>query len=738
MGKANVSRQSLVEAIATLEAQRGLTGSGQGLEHGANIDQALETVLQALREKLAQIQSEPGDKKRHQLAVLVADLSGFTALSERMDVERVRDAINAMWRVLDAVIRDWGGQIEQHAGDSLLALFGLPQPRRGDAVRAVHAALIMQRELDLFNERVRRADDDSPDSRWADDWPGPEMRIGIHSGPVYFTRPGNQATREGRAGARPTAVGDTVALARGLEELAPVGGVLVSETVFHQAQNQFQFQPLAETHSSRSSIGPVYRPQAEREASQGYTPGTVAGQVTRLVGRAEQLDRLELAYQAAADSHTPHLVTIVGPPGAGKSRLIHEFANQAGLLAGSPTILRAGTQGVCPDLPYALARDLLLRRFDIRPQHSRYVIEAKIRQGLANLAGGVTAVPTLPPREDGLMESLALLERLLDARSAAVPVAEALAVVGPLLRAVTAGRPAIVILEGINRADDRSLELVDRLVNDPDTGGVLFLAVATATPATDLSRKLPWFGRPDDIFSPVARLDVPPLSPVDSRLMATNILGRLSPPSMRLIDLVVAEAGGNPLYIESFVKLLLERGVITGGERWRVDMARAEASVLPLSLLQLTEARLAQLPAVEQAVLCHAAIFGPLCWDAALLQMRNAAGFDEVDIETALVSLEMQRYLVRDDTYSFGATRAYAFWRDTVREAAYGAIPPAERRARHMEVAHWLIANQNEERFSAWFPVDVMIADHLAAAGDPGRANAWRLRANAAVTAGHA
>ena len=127
MGKANVSRQSLVEAIATLEAQRGSAGNGPDL------NRAIETTLLALREKLAQAQTEPGDRKR-QLAVLVADLSGFTALSERMDVERVRDAINAMWRVLDAVVHAWGGHIDQHAGDSLMALFGLPAPRLGNAI----------------------------------------------------------------------------------------------------------------------------------------------------------------------------------------------------------------------------------------------------------------------------------------------------------------------------------------------------------------------------------------------------------------------------------------------------------------------------------------------------------------------------------------------------------------------------------------------------------------------------
>jgi class 3 adenylate cyclase len=720
VGKANVSRQSLVEAIATLEAQRGLTGDSR------NLDQAVETALQALRDRLARLQAGPGDGRRHQLAVLVADLSGFTALSEHMDVERVREAINAMWRVLDDVIRAWGGQIDQHAGDSLLALFGLPQPRQGDTARALHAALAMQQELDLFNARARRAAAQTSDaSSWAGEWPGPDMRIGVHSGPVYFARAPVGALS---AGVRSSAVGDTVAEARRLEKLAPTGGVLASTAVQRQSEARFTFRPMSEI-APQANREESFLVIGERTESTAYVPGTVAGQVTRLVGRTEEMDRLELALQVTADSRAPQLVTVVGPPGIGKSRLIHEFESHVHLLSGSPVLLRAGTRGACPDAPFALVRDLLLRRFDIRPQHSHYLIEHRLRQALAELERsegnrepwGHAATPA---------QALSLLERLLSVGKAAeTTIDEVAAVAGPLIRAITAERPAIVILEGINRADRESLDLVDRLVREGDVGPVLFLGVATSLASGPSMQTIPWLDQEEDVFSPFSRIDLPPLSAVESRLMATGILSPLLPPPMRLLDLVVAEASGRPLYIENIIRLLIGRGVITVGERWRVDMARAEAFPLPSDLPKLMDVRLTQLPEVEQTILQHAAILGPLCWDTALIEMKTPADFDETEIEAALLSLEIKNYLVRDDIYSFAGNQAYSFRRDSVREAAYAGMPPAARRALHLEAAHWLIAKRIDARFSAWFPVDMMIAGHFEAAGDDTRAATWRQRA---------
>ena len=306
VAKANVNRQALVEAIAALESQRDPDDRA--------LERAVATALSALRDKLAELQSNPGDHQQRQLAVLVADLSGFTALSERMDAEKVREALNAMWRVLDAVMVAHGGQIDQHAGDSLLALFGLPQPRTGDAARAVRAALTLQAELALFNERVRQTAAAGQGAVWADDWPGPAMRVGVHSGPVYFARAAGSA--------RLTAVGETTAVARRLEHAAPTGRVLTSAAVVRQAGTQLQFEAAPAELAAVVARPPgeaVFLATGERPDQLTFAPALVAGQVTRLIGRDEPLDQLENALQAAIDSGAPQIVTLQGPAGVGKS-----------------------------------------------------------------------------------------------------------------------------------------------------------------------------------------------------------------------------------------------------------------------------------------------------------------------------------------------------------------------------------------------------------------------------------
>ncbi len=713
VGKASVSREALVGAIASLEAQRGAAGGDQALAR------AVDTALHVLREEL---QGEPArldNGHQSQLAVLVADLAGFTALSERMDVENVRTAINAMWAVLDEVIHSWGGRIDQHAGDGLTALFGLARSRDGDAGRALHAALAMQRELALFNERVRRVGAHSPDVRWAVDWPGPGMRIGVHSGPVYFAR----ALGDSRSlvANRPTAVGDTVATARRLERAAPDGEVLASAAVFQQAQPYFIMREME--HPGYESE-PVYQVVEEKIEAGTFSPESIAGQVTRLVGRAEEMDQLEMTLQSIIGSRTAQLVMITGPDGVGKSRLIDEFEQRVRFLAGDFTVLHAEARGQEPAAPFGLVKDLLLRRLNIRPQDSRYVVEDKLRQGLAALSH--------PEAEPGWSDAefsgraLAVLEQLLDARQAvAFSVEEVMAIVEPLLRAVSNDGPALVVLEGLDQVDAHSLELVDRLVRSGLDVPVLFLGVAAEADPS----KIPWLNDDGDPFSPFARCELPPLSAVESRLMATQILSSFSLLPIRLLDLIVAESIGNPLYIESFIRLLIEQKAILTGDRWQADMSRIESFRIPVGLRQLIAAHMAYLPAIERKVLERIAIIGPYCWDAALLEMEWSPEIDEVALEAALLSLAAKHLLKRAPVYSFGATQAYAFNRESVRQVAYEGIAPAERRALHRAAAYWIIANRETPRFGEWLPIDRLIAHHFARAGDETQAAVWGQRA---------
>jgi len=708
-----------VEAIAALEAQR---------EPGDRmLERAVATALVALRDKLAELQSNSGDHQR-QLAVLVADLSGFTALSERMDAEKVREALNAMWRVLDAVILAYGGQIDQHAGDSLLALFGLPQPRAGDAARALHAALTLQLELVLFNERVRQAADAGQGAVWAGDWPGPAMRVGVHTGPVYFARAAGSA--------RLTAVGETIAVARRLEHAAPTGRVLTSTAVVRQAGMQLQFEAAPDelaAAAGRPPGEPVFVAAGERADPLTFAPALVAGQVTRLIGRDEPLDQLENALQAAIDSGAPQVVTLLGAAGAGKSRLVHEFEARARLLTGVSDVLRADGRLFEAEAPYALVRDLLLRRFGIRPQHSHFIIEDRIRRVLDAL--------DRPERGRRLSttgrlgSTLGLLTQLLDARTAArLPLDDVQQLVERLLGAITATGPAILILEDVHRADRRSLDLVERLAQ---AGGPLPLLVLAVAADRGEALELPWLGQEDDPFSPVSRLVVAPLSAVDSRLMATDILSQLTPPPMRLLDLIVAESGGNPLYIEAFTRLLMERGVIAVGERRGVDMAEAERTRLPAGLARLIETRQLALADERQRVLQAAAVVGPLFWDVALLETRAPLLDDltEPEIEATLLELERQRFILRDPTYSFGASQAYRFRREVGHQVAYESLDAAARRAQHRRVAQWLIAQQSDDRFRAWFPTEGLIARHFTVADEPGQAAVWQRRAGQMLAA---
>ncbi len=168
--------QVLEEAVATLRKHRNVLGNA-----------VVETAVSALLDQLAAGETAPLIEHFESVTVLQADLSGFTAMSATMDAEQVRDMVNALWSRLDNVVLAWGGQIEQHTGDGLLALFGAPVAQEDDAQRAVLAALDMQVELALFNEAALALIETGflgrhlPQANF-------KMRIGLHTGTLLWWR----------------------------------------------------------------------------------------------------------------------------------------------------------------------------------------------------------------------------------------------------------------------------------------------------------------------------------------------------------------------------------------------------------------------------------------------------------------------------------------------------------------------------------------------------------------------
>ena len=675
MAQASVSRQSIQEAIAALDAQPINPDSNDGLAEAVAV--ARQALVLALGPD-APPETQP-------VAVLIADLSGYTAIAEHMDAEQVREAINAMWSELDRVVSDWGGRVEQHAGDSLVALFGVPWQRPSDAWRAVQTALALQLELSSFNARVQQKAGELGQASWQELWPGPQMRIGVHLGPL--------AAAWDDYGASPVPAGETLRVAYELEEAALPGAILVSDSVRQASGATFRYDQPRPRRTRRPSFQVVGPRLQEPDWQSGPAGDNVLtdGVSTNFVGRTEALDALEDALRRAGDTGSLEIVTFVGETGSGKTRLLHEFLPRLRLLAHDARILRARLHTQDLTRPYGLLRDLLVRYLDIYPAHSANAIRSRITQS------------TLGRRLEDQPGHLAAVEQLLLPGDGPVPSLFTMTSLAQTLLMEAAGDGLLVIAaDDIHHADPYSLALVDSLLQAEVPAAVLFICLAQPSllqrpAATAVS----WLSEAADPFLPATRMILPPLSAVESRLLAAELLRPASPVPQRLIDLVVADANGNPWAIEETVRELIDRRLIVPGTRRQVDLAPIETASLPRTLGELIEARLQQLPALDRRVIGAAAAVGDVFWDSAVFELL-AGEVSEPEILTSLACLAVSGWVTSDHHQSLGDAQAHYFVRTFAQATAYGLLTIEQRDRYATQLAGWRQSIKTGSNRAGW------------------------------------
>lgn len=661
VAQASVSRQSIEQALAALDA---LAAPGTPLANPDG-DEALAQAVALARSALRQALAGDDAPDNHPVAILIADLSGYTAIAESMDAEQVREAMNAMWLELDSVIAAWGGRVDQHAGDSLVALFGLPWARPSDAWRAVQAAQALQLALSAFNRRVQEGAGAANHDAWLENWPGPQMRIGVHQGSVTMS-----------AGA---AAGDAVRIAYDLEEAAPAGATLVSASVRRKVFAAFNLQPLRSQPGALSGYL-VGQPKPEEP---GWVPGVVVDaasvdaasvdvasvnavsvdkasvdEAARLVGRADALDALADAFERAVDAHGLEIITVAGGPGVGKSRLLHEFLPRLNILAPGVRVRRTQLAAEEPPPPYGVLRDLVRRRLGLYPAHSATAVRGRI------------AALGLPDRwpQNGQAHAGVLEQLLLLGDNPPPPLSDVAALAHALLVDAAGDGALIVAIDDLHHADPYSLALLDRLLHDQVPARVLVIALTEPSLLGEAAtRSVSWLGDVTDPFLPASRLSLPPLSPVESRLMVADLLRPAAPLPQRLIDLIVADAHGNPWFIEEMIRHLIEAGIIMPGVRWRIDLVRAESAALPRTAEALIAARLAHMAMPDRLVLQAAADAGNVFVDADLFEPLS--GTAEPAILDALDRLAGDGWLVADNRHSRAEAQGYRFARPYVRRA---------------------------------------------------------------------
>ncbi|HSH04741.1 MAG TPA: adenylate/guanylate cyclase domain-containing protein [Anaerolineae bacterium] len=696
-------RERLTQAIAALEAQRPLLG-----------DAVVDPAINSMREKLATLTPSASlETQRKQVTILFADVSGFTALSETLDIEDVTEIMNAIWQQLDGAILAHGGYIDKHIGDAVMAVWGVEQVREDDPEQAVRAALAMQAALSQFNQEnrriqiIRRQRDLPPDQ--------PDLlriRIGINTGPVRLGQVGTTGEY--------TAMGDSVNLASRLEHAAPVGGILIAQETYHHVRGLFLMQ-AQDPFMVKGKSDPILsytvlraRPQAFRMGQRG-----VEGVETELIGRHHELNKLQNALQAALSpaSHPAHILTVVGDAGVGKSRLLHEFEQWIYRIPDNVTIIQARARPERQTLPWALLRDIFTRWFDIQETDSATLARQK-------LVDGITL--TLD-HDDGEMNAHFIGQLLgfdfrhsphLHGIGTQIDAQElrdrALLYCRQFFQQLSQQHPLLILLEDIHWADDSSLAIWPSWITGWQAGSALIVAVAR--PA--LFEKRPnWAQAPDQHQT----ITLAPLTEDDCEALVAEILQHVDDIPGLLRDLIVKKADGNPFYVEEMIKMLIEDGIIIKDTpHWWVDISRLDPERIPSTLTGVLQALLDRLEPAERTLLQQASVIGRTFWDGALLHMSQAEAtpLTTTAVDDLLQKLRDKEMIFRRRSSAFAYTQELIFKHAILRDVTYESVLKRQRRLYHRLVADWLIDNTGgrQSEFAG------LIAEHLYRGEDFSRA----------------
>ncbi len=561
-----------------------------------------------------------GGTERKVVTVLFADLVGFTSHSERLDPEDVQAVLAPYHARLREELERWGGTVEKFIGDAVMALFGAPVSREDDPERAIRAALSIR--------------------DWIEEEGKLQVRIGVNTGEALVKVGARPETGEGMA------AGDVVNTAARLQSAAPVNGIIVGEST-HRATAQaidYREHPSVEAKGKVEPIAVWEVVQARARFGVDLAPETR----TPLVGRERELEQLLAALTRSHEQRSPELVTLVGVPGIGKSRLVGELFESVERGA----VLTYWRQG--RSLPYgegvsywALA-EMVKAQAGVLETDGDDEVGAKLRRVVEQLIDD--------DADWVLSHLLPLVGQAGDEASGSQE--EAFVAWRRFFEALAEQRPLVLVFEDIQWADDGLLDFVDHLADW--VRDVPMLIVCTARLEL-LERRSAWGGGKVN----AATVAVSPLSDEDT----ARLIAALSDKPLLEAQTQIAlldRAGGNPLYAEQYVRMLAERD-------------DAEDLPLPESIQGIIAARLDLLATAEKVLLQDAAVVGKVFWLGAL-----------GTTEQQLQGLRQKEFVQRARRSSVEGETEFSFKHVLVRDVAYGQIPRADRALKHLRVAEWI------------------------------------------------
>ncbi|MDX6637088.1 MAG: hypothetical protein QOJ01_599, partial [Solirubrobacterales bacterium] len=588
-------------------------------------------------------------EERRNATVLFADLSGYTAVAERMDPEAVKSMVERALRRLGAEVTRYGGTVDKYIGDNVMAIFGAPVAHEDDPERAVRAGLAMQAAMEEINERIAETAEASF-----------SLRVGINSGEVLA----------GRLGSGYTVIGDAVNVAARLQAAGRPGSVTVGQTTWRLTRAAIEYAEL-EPLALKGKAEPVPAWEAERVLVAGPTL-RATGTTTPLVGRHDEASRLESLLERAISESRPHLVTVIGQAGVGKSRLLRELAEHAAARPDAPAV----RVGRCPaygsGLAYWALTEIVRGQFDIADTDDSQTAWSKLRGGVEKL---ISEAETDEPAE----RVAAAMARPLGIEPPADLAAESddpqqirdrlFWAVRSVIEAASRERPLVLAIEDIHWADEGMLDLIEHLARWV-RGPALIVCLARDEL---LDRRPGWGGARLN----ATNISIEPLAGDHARELVEGLVGvsELEGANRAAIIGEIAERSeGNPLFAEEMVNRVLEEG-------------DTDTAALPETVHAVLAARLDSLSVPERRLVQHAAVVGQVFWEGSLQNLQVDEG---ITLGPAIASLEEKGLISATAGSRLAGEREYSFKHALIRDVAYSTLPKAVRARKHAAVGSFI------------------------------------------------
>lgn len=639
--------------------------------------------------------------ERKQVTVLFADLVGSTELASRVGADAMHTVLDYLFEAAAAAIHRYEGTINQFLGDGFMALFGAPIAHEDHARRGVHAALDLQ-------EALTRVD------IWAGGIHLTELpvRIGLNTGVVVVGAIGDNRRMDY------TAIGDTTNLAARVMNLSGAGQVLATDTTVRLAGPAFDW-----SDQGRRQVKGIKDPvdvqlAAGRTTSATATPTDAFAQ-TRFVGREDELELLTQRC-AALDGGPGGLVSLVGEPGLGKSRLLGELQGRVASAdsadSATPLWLEGRSLSFGESLGYWPFQDMLRRWLGVAEEDPADEVALRLREAVTDVA---------PDRAEQIVPYLLVLlglpvpddlddrVRYLDNQGSGAAVFRAMR---ELVDRLASKGSVILVFEDLHWADHASMELIKHLMPLVRTRPLLVLGAARPeqhSPVAALrSLALEQFS---DCFTEVR---LRPLSDDDGRDLLDGLIAGDDQRALR--QRIVERAEGNPFYAEEMVRALAADGTLVRDHTtraWRLH-ADPHTIAIPDSVQAAISARIDRLDDEVKQVLKMAAVIGRT-FLYRILEALADPDADLADDVRHLTLVELIRERRNDRELEFAFTHAL------VQEAAYDSVLLDARRRLHLRVAESVeqMFNDRLDEFAG------ILAYHYAAAEQWDKAQEHLLRA---------